>query len=79
MITYPTLANTFSVLPEHCKDDANWTDPYYIKWGHGTRRCVDLTYDSCRASVYKHTNGTRYYGHYTELMRACPKSCGLCN
>ena len=66
-----------SVLPKPCKDDENWKDPYFIKGGLGTRRCADLTYDSCRNSI-KFYNGANYYGWYTELMRACPKSCGLC-
>ena len=77
-ITFYTLYNTFLVLSEHCNDDENWKDPYYIESGLGTKRCVDLSYDSCRDSVKKYDNGSLYYDYYTELMRACPKSCGLC-
>ena len=73
-----TFDNTFLVFPWNCKDDENWRDPYYIKFGHGTRRCADLTYDSCRDSIKMYDNGSVYYDYYTELMRACPKSCGLC-
>ena len=42
------------------------------------RRCVDLTYNSCRNSIKKYDNASYYYDHYNDLMRACPKSCGLC-
>ena len=50
-ITFYTLYNTFLVLSEHCNDDENWKDPYYIESGRSTRRCNDLSYDSCRDSV----------------------------
>ena len=77
-MTYLILDNTFSVFPDHCKDDANWKGPYYIKFDHGTRRCFGLNDNSCRNSCYEYDNGFSYYVHYTELMRACPESCGLC-
>ena len=72
------LHDTLLVLSEPCNDDENWKDPYYIKGGHGTRRCIDLTYDSCRNSERRYDNGSIYIDYYTEVMSACPKSCGLC-
>ena len=73
-----TLHDTRLVLSEPCNDDENWIDPNLIKAGVGTIRCVDLTYDLCRNSVVKNYDGSYYYDYYTEVMSACPKSCGLC-